>query len=364
VPVVAAIAMVAPAAQAAPPARAASHPAANTGWRITRTFATKNLSLLDVTGFANRSARAGGSSPAQLPVVYHLAGGTWTQASLPGSTGAFVTNLSATSTSNVWAGLANEPLVARLTSTGWVTKSLAVGTDDVQPSGVVTTGPKNAWAFSHDFTTSQDFASHYNGSAWTATVLPAEPDGGSSVELESASGPGNIWSWAYNPTLKRDTTLHYDGHHWVTVGIPANLVPSNQSLDAEQILAESPVNVWATANNNQLSGSIILLHWKGRGWGRITGMLPKAELAGPIASDGHGGLWLEAYSAGTSSRKYFLEHYSGGKWTRYSLPASPFGPIALSAMHLIPGTRSVIAVGQLSPVFGTTKGSVILKYGP
>ncbi len=349
-------------ASAHPAVPTPAHSAAATGWRIIRTFATKNLDLQDVAGFADGTAWASGQRPNRTPVVYHLHGGTWTPTSLTGSSGTFAPALSATSPANVWALLVNEPLIARLTSSGWVTKSFASGTDEVSPEGVVTTGPNNTWAVTYDFATNTVLAHHYNGSSWTQTVLPADVDGGGETGLMSASGPRNIWAWAYSRSLSRTTTLHYDGQHWTTAGIPANLVPSPQSVDAKQMLALSPTNVWATANNNQLKGSIILLHWRGHGWGRITGNLPTGEqLAGPIASDGHGGLWLEAYG---SAGKYFLLHYSGGTWTRFNLPSSPYGPIELFSLHLIPGTSSVLGAGFLNFSDSGTNGSVIVKYGP
>jgi hypothetical protein len=154
--------------------------------------------------------------------------------------------------------------------------------------------------------------------------------------------------------------MHYDGHQWTTVGIPANLLPSTQSLAAKQIFAESRTSVWATANNNRATGPIILLHNKGRGWGRITGKLPKGELAGPIAPDGNGGLWLEAYN---QSFTYFLLHYANGKWTRFSLPSSKFGTIRLISLRLIPGTRSVLGAGIVATNPDSSNGGVVVKYG-
>lgn len=345
-----------------PVAHASTRPSSAPGWRIVKTFATKNIELQDVAGFSDRTAWASGQRPSQTPVVYHLRGGTWTATSLPGGAGTFAPVLSATSPANVWALLVNEPLIARLTAKGWVTTSFASGTDQVAPGGLITTGPKNTWAFTFDFTTSIAQAHHYNGSSWTATTLPALVDGAGLTGLVSGSGPGNIWAWAFNRTLGTTTTLHYDGQHWTTVAIPAHLVPSTQFLDAKQILALSPVNVWATANNGRTAGSIILLHWQGHGWRRVTRNLPNGEeLAGPIASDGHGGLWLEAYGR---SGAYFIQHYSGGKWTRYDMPSSRFGPVQLFSLHLIPGTSSVIGAGFLNFTDAGTNGSVIVKYGP
>ncbi len=358
---------VAAAAVAAAPAHAAASArgtglaaGAVPGWRVIKTFASKNAFLYDVTGFANGTAWVSGSTPASTPVLYHLAGGTWTPTMLPGSSGTFAPVLSATSRTNVWTSLANEPTVARLAGHSWLTQSFTSGTDFIAMDGVVTTGPSNTWAFTNDFTASQASAEHYNGSTWTPTVLPGQVDGGGLTGLISASGPRNIWTWAFNPQNSKTTTMHYDGHHWTLVGIPANLLPSGQQVLAKQILAESPTNVWATANNNKARGPIILLHWRGHGWGRVTRNLPKGELAGPIAPDGTGGLWLEAYNPNFS---YFLLHYANGKWTRYAMPADKFGAIQLWSLRLIPGTKSVLGAGVVGLNPGGTNGAVVVKYG-
>src|SRR5258708_21938848 len=87
-------------------------------WHVVKTFALHNTFLDDVVGLRGGTAWAGGESPAQTPVLYHLTGRIWHAVSLPGSPGMFVSNLSATSPTNVWAALSNEPLVARLTSRG------------------------------------------------------------------------------------------------------------------------------------------------------------------------------------------------------------------------------------------------------
>jgi hypothetical protein len=329
-------------------------------WHVVKTFTTHNTALSDVIGLRGGTAWAGGESSAQTPVLYHLNGKKWQAVSLPGPSGTFVAQLSASSPSNVWAALANEPLVARLTPGGWVTTSFANGGDAISTSSVVTTGPKNTWVLAYDFTTMQPYAEHFNGSHWTKSPLPALVDCDCSSHDVSASSPANIWAWVYVAKIKGFASMRFDGHKWVIIKLPAHLLPSGHTIGAEQILAESPSNVWATATDDKAVNSIVLLHWNGRNWSKIGGKLPKGQLAGPIAADGSGGLWLIAR---TPAFTEFILHYAHGRWTKSAVPTSPNGLVTTNALRLIGGTQSVLGAGDLSPNPGGDKGAVIIEYG-
>jgi hypothetical protein len=112
-------------------------------------------------------------------------------------------------------------------------------------------------------------------------------------------------------------------------------------------------------------GPMVLLHWDGTDWDRAGGSRPAGELLGPIAPDGHGGLWLYAAKSKKTFpfQAPFFVHYSRGTWKTYAAPTSPVGPIFISAIALIPGTRSLWGVGTIQSGGFTTKGSVIIKFG-
>jgi hypothetical protein len=57
--------------------------------------------------------------------------------------------------------------------------------------------------------------------------------------------------------------------------------------EGEQLLAESSTDVLATvyAYKGNSDGPVILLHWNGRRWSKVTGKLPSGALVGPIAPD-------------------------------------------------------------------------------
>jgi hypothetical protein len=106
----------------------------------------------------------------------HLSG-WWPATTLPGSAGTFVCDVSASSATNVWAALANEPDVARLTTHGWVLRSFTQGSLQVLIAAVLTFSPGDTWVFytalNNTLGTSAGYAVHYNGSAWHTTALPA-----------------------------------------------------------------------------------------------------------------------------------------------------------------------------------------------
>lgn len=353
-------------ASSAGPAVAIGHPAAKTpGWRVVKTFATANLNLSEgVVAFKDGTAWVSGESETEAPVMYHLAGGKWSRVIFLGPPGSFVTAVSASSPANVWAALANEPDVAHLTSHGWVLQPFSHGTDQVVITAVLTFGPRNTWVFYSALSGSKGtgFASHFNGTSWHATTLPSPVSANGFVDVVSASSPVNIWALTF--AARRFATLHYNGHGWKLLPLPKHVVPPSRSVEPRQILAQSPTNVWVTAftSGKTTAGPIALLHWNGKKWGKESKDLPAGTLTGPIAPDGHGGLWL---AADTTSFKPELLNFAGGKWMTRKAPGSPLKGqrLFIGALARIPGTKSsILGDAVLANGDGSVAGSVVIKF--
>jgi hypothetical protein len=324
-------------------------------------IAVPNTVVNDVAALPGGTAWAGGQTPNHRESVYHLTGGQWHSTALAGPPGSFVADVSATSPANVWFSN-NADQAGHRSGNGWAVKSFGPNS---QLDGVLTTGPGNTWAFTYQQATGQAVAHHYNGTSWQATTLPAAVGGAGLTGPYSASSSSNIWTWAW--TNAGVTTMHYDGTKWQTASLPANLIPAFPNLEPERMLAESPGNVWATADNfslqgnNVIQGPVVLLHWDGHSWSKITGQLPAGALTGPIASDGHGGLWLSAVTPGDQP---FLVHDSHGTWTAYPMPVQTVGVMRVTSLALIPGTRLVLGVSDLGYNSGATNGAAFLRIGP
>jgi hypothetical protein len=109
--------------------------------------------------------------------------------------------------------------------------------------------------------------------------------------------------------------------------------------------------IWAPQKSGKAE---YLLHSTGKGWVRVD--LPSGDSAlGSFAADGHGGFWLTGVGPGPKQAQLFL-HWSAGHWAVshvLSAKGEQLGQVDETA--LIPGTRSVWAVGHLyGPGDGTT----------
>ena len=105
--------------------------------------------------------------------------------------------------------------------------------------------------------------------------------------------------------------MRYNGKKWQVIAFPRNLAPKGTTVYSKQILAVSPTSVWATISTFTAKGvgPVVLLHWNGHQWSKVTGKLPGGTLLGPVASDGHGGAWL--FAENKAQTKALLLHYSG-----------------------------------------------------
>ena len=89
----------------------------------------------------------------------------------------------------------------------------------------------------------------------------------------------------------------------------------------------------------------------------MTGRRPAGTLAGPVAADGHGGLWLGADRPAGAG---YLLHYRAGKWTTAAVPARRAA--AVTGLTLIPGSRSLWGTAVIGAGYGSSRGAVILRY--
>jgi hypothetical protein len=339
----------------------------NTGWRVIRTIATANTDLQVIVAFRHQAPWLGGEASASgqfYAAVYHLTSGRLHQERLATQLATGVNGLSATSPTNVWASLNGVPggQVDRLTKHGWHRYSFAIGTHTIFPSPVVTTGPKNTWVLTEDINTRKAYGYRFNGSKWHRQALPAAPDAKSFFGYVSASASNNVWAMTFVGT--RPASMRYNGRKWQIFKFPAKLGPAAAFLGPQQILALSSKNVWATFSPNATTGvaTLVLLHWNGKRWSKITGKLPNDSLTGAIASDGTGGVWLAAVNAAGTVGS--ILHFSHGRWSKFAVPTAKGKLIGIEQLTLIPGTHSVLGAAIIAGSGESTSGTAVVKFGP
>jgi hypothetical protein len=355
--------VVASALVAAAPGATAST-AAPARWLVVKTLGSNNTDMFDLTALPGGSVWAGGAAAADTPELFHDSGGKVRPTSLPGALGEWVIDLAGTAVSNVWAALSDAPRVEYLTKHGWKAKSFAIGKNQVQIDGVVTAGQKDTVVLADDIATQRGYAFHFNGVTWSRQSMPVETDGDSDYGLVSGSAGNNVWALAFARGGAPEA-VRYDGRKWHLTAFPAKLVPRRDTVESKEILAVSPTDDWATLQLEgpaSLVGPPLLLHWNGSHWSRVAGKLPNAVLAGPLASDGHGGVWLSASNAALTVPE--LLDYNGGRWTTYTVPEDRGKLLDITALSLVPGTSTVLGTAIVNYGPGGSDGSVLIEYKP
>ena len=345
--------------------------AGKAGWRVIRTIGPANTDLEAIVAIRHHAPWLGGmvykpTAGQFYAAVYHLTSGPLHQIPLTTELGTGVNGLSATSPANVWASVQGVPggQVDRLTRHGWHRYSFAIGTHDILMAPVVTTGPTNTWVLTEDFNTGIAYGYRFNGSQWHRQKLPAAPDSDSRVGYVTASASNNIWTLTFAGS--RPASMRYNGSKWQIFKFPAKLGPAVAALGPQQILALSPTNVWATFSPNSVAGigTLVLLHWNGRKWSKITGKLPDASLTGAIASDGAGGVWLAAVNAAGTVPVPLILHFWHGTWSKFAVPKAKGKPIGIEQLALIPGTRSVLGTAIIAGSGESTSGTAVVRFQP
>jgi hypothetical protein len=340
-------------------------PVAAARWHIVKTIKQTGYQLDGVVAVKGGTAWVSGGhgTPNLAPLLLRRVGAKWITVLRPGIRFATVwaTSLSGTSDTNVWTSIANSASVDHWNGSSW-TRSTFGAQATVRVGGVVAVGLHKAWVFTHDFNASTETSWFFNGSAFLDTPFPLTIDTCGEVNNVSSSSPSNVWGWAINPVTHSWKAVHFNGTTWTVVPIPPKLLGPNGC--PAQILAKSAKSVWGTVSGeNGLAGPMDLLHWDGKAWHRAGGRRPAGDLVGPIAPDGHGGLWLYAARHKVTFPFFFpfFVHYGGGVWKTYPAPTSPAGPVSIAAIALIPGTRSLWGAGSIVGV-SSSKGGVIVKF--
>ncbi len=363
-------------AVAAAPALGAVTPS----WRVTHVDKLpSSLNVVAATG--PRDAWAAGfqcDSPSDCTptplLVAHWDGTAWRTMAAPGGLGGlapgqFAAAVAASSPANAWVfadaarGPVDYTVAQHWTGKGWAKPVAFQARAAIRTA--VTSGPRDAWAFGQLLAAQpQPYVVHYTGAKWARIPFPLD------AQAASALSAGDIWvvgSWV-GKAGKGSSPFgveHWTRGGWHKVAVPPLSLPKGAAVQASNVVADGPGDVWAAGFLGAGMGvapGIVLLHWNGKAFTRIPVPYP---VTSPFAltGDGAGGFWLSATQFAKASFTNYLYHYSGGHWTRIPVPNEPENLTQVSAMAAIPGTRSVWATGAQTRTSGGTgqPQGIILK---
>jgi hypothetical protein len=328
--------------------------AATPGWRVVTTYPqVQAMTAVSASDAANGWAVGLSGGCCDL-FVSHWNGRKWETIAAPGGIGGGFTNqVTGASVAAIPGGRAmifvdstDEEL-----SSSWVgafewrgRSWSAVHTFADLPGGAIASGPGDVWGFD----SGTPSAEHYDGTSWSQVSIP--------VIVAQASGNAAAGDWVTGTVAAQPTRvelLHWGKGAWRNAVLPKIAVPAGDQMFPGAVDAATSANIWVTVSVGPSARrgpvTAVLLHWNGKAWSRVA--VPKGVSPGSLASDGHGGAWLTS-----DQSALVMYHYSGGRWTHVPGPART---ALQSDLEPVPGTRSVLAAGELSGSEG-----VALKYGP
>jgi hypothetical protein len=262
----------------------------------------------------------------------------------------------------------SQTAVARWTGKSWSAPTVLAKNAYIVAS--VAPSSSAVWAFGGIIASSKPYTLRYNGKSWSAAPSP-----GIYVTSASAASPADIWVIGTKIGAAKSAwpmaVSHWNGTKWTASVLPS--VPGKTKGEPLSIVASSSDDAWALGYRPGPYGSIvpndgmILYHWNGAKWSAVK--FPYAESqAFTLSSDGHGGIWL--WDEVDPGHHDYLIHDSGsGHWSRVTVPrpANAFSA-QIYSIEPIPGTTSLWASGIASvpiPVGGNPGGTegLILKFG-
>jgi hypothetical protein len=316
--------------------------------------------------------------------VWHWTHGAWHGVNVPDNDlpGLNLVAFAASSPRNVWMFQEYPQNVAvRYNGTHWVKQSMPAWVIDPAHASDMSVeadavSSSSVWVFNTydpDIPGSPQahYASLYNGHEWTKMNLPGVPYLFVGVPYQNESdalATNDIWVLgATDATSVKPQPawimMHWNGKSWSSMAIPRPATAKGDTIIDDSPVGVTSRNFWLeqlVTNKQQRVVADYLLNWNGKRWQRTKAPV---EL-GPLAEDGHGGIWT---AGGGSDTQYYFYDYSAGHWTRYKAPvlsdiqwASPEG------LAWIPGGRSMWAWDQetYSGDEPSSTVGVVSKYGP
>src|SRR5262245_7948018 len=328
---------------AAAPRAAAAH------WRgVARTQANSYLDSIVAPGPASAWALGfggNGISPS-FPVGRHWNGRRWLTVRWPaGLKDNGISCAGASSPSNVWAftgagghqgdGAPNAAAL-RLRSGRWVVSKILSSAPATGITGCKVIGPANVWVFGGAFAGTAGPAG-----TWHLTRAGWKHLDTGNVHLIRASvvSARDVWAAGgeYAPVPRvRPIVARWNGSSWRVIRSVGSVLPlptNSRLVYTDAVRAISATNVWVQAiSTNFTTRKVFVAHWNGHRWTRVKPGRPGYYLPTAV-SDGHGGWWSAPYLA-TGPVRYLL-HRVGSRWTRVPLPAAdPLAPWSVRLVHV------------------------------
>ena len=245
----------------------------------------------------------GGTNPGgpSAPVAAEWNGTALTTATLPAGLSSFISDATATSSTDIWAASEYGRYLLHYDGVQWrVVKRWQHG----QITGLTAISPSDVWVFGTTADGSSDVGTwHFDGDSWQR--VPGLPD---SVVRASATPAGDIWAIAASPASY--SILHYDGTSWQPVLTGTDL----DGVQPRDILALSASDVWVLGTKADSADGVrlVLLHWNGAAWASLVTQVN--AWAGRLAPGAGGSVLVTATPADESAAGLIMQVSAAREW--------------------------------------------------
>jgi len=295
-------------------------------WHVVASTKTAVLSALAAPSRTNVWALGTGiviGKPQEgFPFGLHWNGRSWTKASFPraiSKTG--IGCAGATAPNDIWAfaGTSSQgnPAAAagalRLVNGRWMlVKAFPAGI----VSGCLVMSPTDVWVFGDAHVAPGVGLWHLHRTTWTSiTRLPY------ALANASAIGADDIWAEG-DDSFAFPVVARWNGRSWIRNTALTRALPKPSSLEVfiDGITAISDRNVWLRVMVSKFSGahrsdSLLVLHWNGRSWLKVSLSNPGYFLPGAVR-DGSGGWWSVIPTDSFGHLPSGVWHQVSGHWVR------------------------------------------------
>jgi hypothetical protein len=281
----------------------------------------------------------GGTNPGGMssPVAVRWNGTRLQPVGMPTGLTGFISAASAPSASDVWAVSDYGGYALHWNGRTWqVAKRWPQG----QITGVAALSPRDVWVFGTTLTGAGGVGTwHFNGRSWAEVRGPA-------ARVYQASGwRGSLWGIAVGK--HGDHIVRFNGRSWWRVRTSKAL----NGVQPASIVAESYRDVWVLANRagKQGPGALLLAHWNGYTWQRISTDI--YAYAGQLTAGLHGGALVTATPVSAPESGKILEVSVQGRVTTFTVGSSLGSGV--SDVALARGSESMWATGGDLTQFGS-----------
>jgi len=279
------------------------------------------------------------------PVAAHWTGKKWFASALPRGLTSNLIAVSVDSAKDAWAPSFLGGYVLHWTGSRWfVAKRFPEHGLATEITGVPAFSPTTVWVFGGSGAFPGVGTWHLHGTTWTRVH-----GFGDNISFASALSPANIWGVG-GINAGQDSIMHYIGGHWRHI-----VAKPLAGKMFRGIVATPGGQVWVSASPVANAFKPYVLHLSGGRWRALA--VPFPANIGPIALDGHGGIWL---TGGTSSGSVDAIHLTAsGRWSMIRVGANATRSLGLS---WISGTGSLWGAGAMLTKSG--QDAAVWAHGP